>query len=185
MSGSEDLLRIVGAERGAHPAETVAAAEAELRKRLGAAQREAVDRLRTAARAATVFGLACVAVPLLVLQDTMGPPPDVGFVAQAWVQGALGIVLAAGGIGLWRRRAWGRQCVLFVLWCCVLFVVGFSGHAAISMASGASILFRVALGAMVLLNGALWLFLLHRGRRYLSDPRILALLQPRAEVKAA
>jgi len=175
---NDDLLRIVGAERLQHSADVVAAAEAELRGRLTSDTTDATSRVRTAARVSLLIGLVNMCTPLLALQAPVDPNRSIplGFAVQTWVQGILGLILAMGGVGLWRHRAWGRNLVVFVLWAVTAYVVGFTVYLAFVAAAGAPLEFRIILGVVGVLMGLFWALLLRRGITYLSQPQIVALL---------
>jgi len=176
----DELLRIVGVDRASHSPEAVARAEAALKALAGASRSESQDQLRTAARISFLFGLACVAVPLLMLQDPMFPenrePPWVRLAGL--VQGVVGLVLVAGGIGLWRRKAWGRVCVVLVLWLTIAYTVGFGVFAGIEAAGSAPIGVRVAFALGIVGMTALWVVILRRGISYVSQPGFISLLEP-------
>jgi hypothetical protein len=175
----EELLRIVGAARGEHSPEVVAEAEAELQARLSFPKADAGQRLRTAARVSVAFGLVSVCGPFLMLRDPVTPDVAVplGFAVQAWGQAALGLVLALGGVGLWQHRVWGRRLVVFVLWAATAYVVGFTVYFGVAAAAGAPAGFRIMLGVVATLMGVLWVLLLRRGIRFLSQPMIDSLLR--------
>jgi hypothetical protein len=163
----DELLRIVGPDRDRHPPDQVAQAEAELKKRPQASDVEAADRVKTAGRVCVVLGLACVAVPLLVLtSDGPGFEGETLFSATAFLQVIAGILLAAGGLGLRRGRLWGVRLIVVVLWAALAWVAVFAVYSIVRVAAEMPAAISVVLGAFIFLIAAFWAFLMRRAFRF-------------------
>ena len=156
-----ELLRIVGPDRHRNQPDEVTRAEAELQGRLQASDADTRDRIRTTGRVCVVLGVACVAVPLLVVSS--GSPDFEGeplFSATVSLQVLAGCLLAAGGFGLRRGHAWGVRLLVLVAWLALAWVAVFSVYSiarvAAEMPAGGSAI----LGVFILLIAAVWLFLM-------------------------
>lgn len=182
----DELVRIVGSDRAAFSAAEVAAAEAELRELAKASRSDALSRLRTATRMSLLFGLVCASMPLLILQEPTFPHNRGPMAVQltTWSQAVLGSVIGIGGIGLWRRRAWGARLIVrairVAMAVAVLFHVHFIREAARNAPPQVAWLFVVA----GILFGLLSLAILQRGITYLNEPRLAALLTERPDQHA-
>ena len=174
MTRTEDqLLRIVGPDRGRHSPEEVAQAEAAIRKRLEASYAESVDRIRTAGRVCIVFGLACVVIPLLVLtSEGPGFEEEMLFSATVALQIIAGLLLAAGGFGLRRGRPWGVRLIVVVLWAAVAWVALFSIYSIARVATEMPVVGTLGLGAFILLIAVFWAFLLRRALRFMQSDNV-------------
>jgi len=157
----EDLLEIVGQGRADHPRQEVAGAERELADRLGRGRDQTAKRVRTWGLVAIGFGLYMGFLGTVGIVSVLRASLDKGATARfplaaIWwtmiVTASFGWVLFAGGLGLRKRKDWGRRTVFWAIWIyftCALAVIPFKiawtflegvGPADIAAALGASAL---------------------------------------------
>jgi hypothetical protein len=130
----EDLLSIVGGERGAHPTDEVSQADKELADRLRSARERTLRDVRSWCIAGAVFGVLWMAVgsigalllKKLFLDWARGPETIMlGFhFLPAFMWGALicgafifsGWIALKAGLRFLRRRVWRPELILLLLW---------------------------------------------------------------------
>jgi len=186
-----ELLRIVGRDRGETSPDQVAQAENQLRELLA----EAVPVLRRRVRAWGTTGLTLGAmltlwgmVALLMIglrivtegadswQAGMGAASRLHLAMMLLlgiVNGAFGVVLLAGGLGLRRYRNWARKTVVWAVWMWFAAGVLLTPLGVLCMAlvgtSSREILLSLA---AALPQAGLWVYILRRITRALESPEV-------------
>ena len=100
---AQQLVRIIGSERDAHPLEVVAAAEKEIIRRLGGTRKQARRRVSVRAGFTIAAGLLTLVASLAVAATVAEELPDYIVLALAF---CLGLVLLALGIASLRWKDW-------------------------------------------------------------------------------
>lgn len=177
---SEDLLRIVAADRQTHSPEDVAAAEAELRARLSSAQAALSKRLRRAGAIAAFIGFIAAAFPLLMLvveapwaQPAGDRTVPWAFLAAGGVQVLAGSALFVGGLGLRSGKNWARKVLLVIVWCGIVYCLGSAVVWEIMVPltmglDGEAIAFMLFGPAII----AFWVLILQTPRKFLSSQEV-------------
>ncbi len=182
----DELLRIVGSHRADFSPVEIEAAENELRGRAGSARAHALSRLKTATRLSILFGFVCLVIPLALLQEPMrsGRPEPLPLQLVPWIQSLAGSVIGVGGIGLWRRRAWGARLIVRVLRVGMVVSVAFHVYFVSEAVRGLPPTVGVFFAVVGVIFALLYIAIFQRGVIYLSEPGLLALLDERPNLRA-
>lgn len=138
----DELLRVVGEERGRHSPEEVKEAEAALRRMAGDREQEIVRKMRRNGLIAVAAGLyALLWLPAILVVFALNkdagfesiferpglPFPSMypGYVFMLHLAFATlaGAALLGGGVALRKRREWGRKAIELVLWALIVYAL--------------------------------------------------------------
>lgn len=110
----EQLLRMIGEERGEHPPELVGAAELELARRAGGTRRQARGRIRTAGALVALVGILIGGAGFGVYEAVVvifGPSGGIqDATVTVGVIGFLGLAVVALGVAVGLRVGWVLRC---------------------------------------------------------------------------
>ncbi len=185
-----DLQRIVGSARDQSSARLVAEAERELRLRASSEETAFARKVRLSANACIGIGSFCLVWPGLMLlvfgagQNRISAPSspsgpflfrhfDDIFIGVGILQALCGLLLLLGGLGTRARRSVGPTLISVVLGIAALYVVAFTVVATPTAAIGPAVFVVFFLGFMIV-NDALFLFLLWLPFRFFTSPRLRA-----------
>ena len=188
---TEELLEIVGSGRAMHSSDAVAAAEAELIRRIAGEEERSLRKVRRAGTICAVvggffmlWGLSMAALGMsMVDASPVGPQEapfvfryfDVIYVVGALMEAAAGGVLLWGGLDLRKLRSRGRVLIVAVLWFGFALMAVFIVFWVASLPwQGPSRSTAVVMSAGGLIVTAFWSFLLWLPYRYFTSSRVRA-----------